>query len=133
MPSDAPDLAQQEAHVLQTVKAWLQKREVADAYGASLLSTSDIIVRTPLGTVNGIENVKTQIYKAASPAVLSQTGLEAKRTSPGVWSVKRNYSVSKAGSEFTLRQEWMVVQRANPKSGGGAYESLVAEVTSAIA
>ena len=123
--------------MIETVRAWLVLRENADAEGAARLSTSDIVVRTPLGAVSGIDSVKAQIYTSSSPVLISQTELEANKASPGVWTVRRNYSVSKAGTNFTLRQDWLVVQRlvASEASPGKArrYESLIAEVTSTIA
>lgn len=131
--NSAPDPLE-EAHVVETVRAWLELREIADTQGAALLSTSDIMVRTPLGAVQGIEKVKAQIYAAASPPLSNSTELVAKRASPGVWTVRRHYVVAKDGTEFTLRQDWLVVCNPNPHEvGRRKYEPLIAEVTSSIA
>ena len=121
--------------MLETVRAWLELREIADAQGAALLSTNDIVVRTPLGAVIGLGDVKAQIYAAASPALASQTELQARWVSPGAWTVSRNYVVRKGGAEFTLRQDWLVVVQANPHGGGASrrFQPLIAEVTSSVA
>ena len=69
--SDPKEEAAQEAHVLETIRSWLELRSSGNADGAALLSTSDIVVRTPLGAVSGIENVKGQIYASPSPPLPS--------------------------------------------------------------
>ena len=122
----------EEAHVLETVRAWLELREIGDMQGAALLSTHDIVVRTPLGAVVGIDQVKQQIYSAASPKLVSHTPLAASRASAGIWTVQRYYVMSKDGTEFTLRQDWLVVCSPNPQSTR-SLEPLIAEVTSSIA
>ena len=111
-------------------------REIADAQGAGLLSTEDIVVRTPLGAVSGIDAVKAQVYSAASPSLASATELQCARKSPGVWHVHRFYSVSKSGTEFTLKQDWLVVVDVDSsyQSGGRKlYKPLIAEVSSNLA
>jgi len=121
----------EEEKVLTVVRAWLKLREHADAEGAAELSTGDIMVRTPLGAISGLERVTEQVYKAASPATKSATEIEATRFSPGVWTVHREYTVEKAGTEFTLHQEWLVL--CNPTQPGKAAKPLIAEVVSSVA
>jgi hypothetical protein len=54
-PSDTAT-ADEEQKVLAVVRAWVKLREQADAEGAAKLSTADIVVRTPLGSVRGLES-----------------------------------------------------------------------------
>ena len=121
---------QEEKRVLETVRLWISLRESAKTDGAAALSTSDIVVRTPLGEVSGIDQVRQHVYCAASPPLVSSTPLAALRQSPGVWTVYRHYVVDRGGTEFTLRQEWLVL--CNPDARNGV-KTLIAEVVSSLA
>ena len=68
---------QEEKRVLETVRLWISLRESAKTDGAAALSTSDIVVRTPLGEVSGIDQVRQHVYCAASPPLVSSTPLAA--------------------------------------------------------
>ena len=122
----------EQAHVVETVRTWLRLRETADANGAALLSTGDIMVRTPLGVIQGLDQVRAQIYNAASPMVESTTELVAEKKSAGLWHVHRRYVVNKKGTTFELRQDWLVVVTRD-EAPRRPYKPLIAEVSSSIA
>ena len=52
----ATSTAAEKVTVLTTVRTWMAVREQGDAERAAELSTEDIVVRTPLGAVRGLEN-----------------------------------------------------------------------------
>jgi len=126
----ATSTAAEKVTVLTTVRTWMAVREQGDAERAAELSTEDIVVRTPLGAVRGLENVKDQVYTTAASATTSATELNALRVSTGVWTVRREHKVKKetTGAEFTLRQEWLVLSPTG-KSG----TPLIAEVCTSLA
>ena len=136
--ADARDPAE-EAAALECVRSWLALRETADADGCAALSTPDIVVRTPMGIVTGLDGVRAHVYSAASPHLTSDTPPVATLISPGVYSVSRFYVVSKAGTDFRLRQEWLVLSKSRmapptPRlAARRVYEPLIAEVRSSIA
>ena len=78
----------------------------------------------------GFVQVRQHVYCAASPPLVSSTPLAALRQSPGVWTVYRHYVVDRGGTEFTLRQEWLVL--CNPDARNGV-KTLIAEVVSSLA
>ena len=134
----APDPAEESA-VLECVARWLSLREAADADGCAALSTPDIVVRTPMGIVTGLDGVRAHVYSAASPHLTSHTAPVASAISSGVYSVSRFYVVSKAGTDFRLRQEWLVLSKSRQTiatarlASRRVYEPLIAEVRSSIA
>jgi hypothetical protein len=128
-PMEEDIIQVEEETVLTAVRTWLRLRKQADAAGAAKLSTHDIMVRTPLGTISGLERVTDQVYKTALPEV-EATEVEAMRFSPGVWTVSREYTVEKSGTKFKLLQEWLVLCKQTQP--GKAASPLIAEVVSSV-
>jgi hypothetical protein len=69
------------------------------------------------------------VYASASQATKRPTPLEATCVSPGVWTVRREYTthVLKRGSAFTLKQEFLVLCEPPGHEGAGT-KALIAEV-----
>jgi len=126
----------EELTVLNVVREWITLREHSDAEGAANLSTSDIVVRTPLGAVRGLKRVQEGVYTHASGPIENTSELEATRADAGsggagVWVVKRLYTVvKKAGSDLRLLQEFLVTNES--RETGKEPTPLIAEVCTTV-
>jgi hypothetical protein len=70
----------EELTVLNVVREWITLREHSDAEGAANLSTSDIVVRTPLGAVRGLK--RGACKRGAEPARMKAPSARAARAPP---------------------------------------------------
>lgn len=65
---------EEESKVLGVVRSWLKLRENANAEGAAELSTADIMVRTPLGAISGLERGEVTVSRTLWPLERSGDG-----------------------------------------------------------